>query len=160
MPADAVRLCDELIRERPMNPYFRELKGQTLLEWGKPREALPELRRAIELASGPSSAPIRVMLGHALVATEDKGLLDEAIRQLTIAADHDRLDPSPYQHLARAFALKGDLPKADLKVAEGMFVVGNAKEARRYAARARDNLKTGTPDWLRADDIVSYKPED
>lgn len=156
-PADAVRLCDELIRERPTNPYFHELKGQTLLEWGKPREALGPLRRAVELAPGPSSAPIRVMLGHALVATEDKSLLDEGIRQLVIAADHDPLDPAPYPHLARAYGLKGDPAKADLMVAKGMFVGGRVAEARRYAARARDNLKTGSPDWLRADDIVSYK---
>jgi predicted Zn-dependent protease len=159
-PADAVRLLDALIHERPTNPYFHELKGQTLLEWGKPREAIPELRRAVELAPGASGAPIRVMLGHALVATEDKGLVDEAIRQLTIAADRDRLDPSPYEHLARAWAMKGNLPKADLMVARGLFVAGNAKEARKYAARARDNLKTGTADWLRAEDIVSYKPDE
>jgi predicted Zn-dependent protease len=159
-PADAVRLTDELIREHPANPYFHELKGQTLLEWGKPREAIPELRRAVELAPAGPGAPIRVMLGHALVATEDKSLTDEAIRQLTIAADRDRLDPSPYQHLARAWAMKGNLPKADLMVATGMFVSGDVKEARRYAARARDKLKTGSADWLRADDIVSYKPDE
>jgi len=159
-PADAVRLCDELIRDRPSNPYFHELKGQTLLEWGKPREAIAELRRAVDLAPGASSAPIRVMLGHALVATEDKGLIDEAIRQLTIAAEHDRLDPSPYQHLSRAYAIKGDLPKADLMVAKGLFVAGNIPEARKYANRARENLKTGSADWLRAEDIVSYKPDE
>ena len=159
-PADAVRLVDELIREHPSNPYFHELKGQTLLEWGKPREAIPSLKRAVDLAPAGSGAPIRVMLGHALVATEDKGLVDEAIRQLTIAADRDRLDPSPYQHLSRAYGMKGDLPKADLMVATGMFVAGNVKEARKYAARARDNLKTGSADWLRADDIVSYKLEE
>lgn len=160
MPADAVRLTERLIAEQPSNPYFHELKGQTLLEWGKPREALPSLRRAVELAPQGTGAPIRVMLGHALVATEDKGLLDEAIRQLTIAADRDRLDPSPYQHLARAWGLKGNPVKADLMVAKGLLVAGNVKEARKYAARARDNLKTGTADWLRADDIVSYKPDE
>ncbi|MDK9694821.1 MAG: M48 family metalloprotease [Siculibacillus sp.] len=159
-PADAIRLIDELIREHPNNPYFHELKGQTLLEWGKPREAILELRRAVDLAPGPSGAPIRVMLGHALVATEDKGLVDEAIRQLTIAADRDRLDPTPWRHLARAWGMKGDPSKADLMVATGLFVAGDVKEARKYAARARDNLKTGSSDWLRADDIVSYKPDD
>ncbi len=160
MPADAVRLTERLIAEQPSNPYFHELKGQTLLEWGKPREAIPSLRRAVELAPQGTGAPIRVMLGHAMVATEDTGLLDEAIRQLTIAADRDRLDASPYRHLARAWGLKGNPVKADLMVAKGLLVAGNIQEARKYAARARDKLKTGSVDWLRADDIVSYKPDE
>lgn len=35
---------------------------------------------------------------------------------------------------------------------------GNVHAARRYAARAQKKLKPGSPAWLQADDIVSYKP--
>lgn len=157
-PAEAVQAVDDLLRERPDYPYFHELKGQILLESGHPREALGPLRRAVELA--PNATPIRVMLGHAMVATEDRTLLDEAIRQLSRAAQRDRLDASPYPHLARAHALKGEPAKADLMHAEELFIAGQILEARRFANRARDNLKTGSPDWLRADDIVSYKPDE
>ena len=98
-------------------------------------------------------------IGHAMIAGSIFYLL-LAGQDLSIAADRDRLDPSPYQHLARAYGMKGELPKADLMIAKGLFVAGNVKEARKYAARARDNLKTGSADWLRADDIVSYKLEE
>ncbi len=156
-PADAIRAVDELLHERPDNPYFHELKGQILLESGHPREALGSLRRAVQLA--PSAGPIRVMLGHAMVATEDKALLPEAIRILKQAAERDRLDPEPFPHLGRAFALLGEPAKADLMRAEELYVSGQIQEARKFANRARDNLKAGSPEWLRADDIVSYKPD-
>lgn len=155
-PADAIRQLDELIKVQPNNPYFWELRGQVLLEWGKPREALAPLRKAVSLA--PNAGPIRSLLGQALVATEDKALTDEAIRELQSAVDRDKLDSGSYRFLARAYAMKGDLPKADLMIAKGLFVAGDIQEARRYANRAQGNLKPGSPDWLRADDIVSYKP--
>ena len=47
---------------------------------------------------------------------------------------------------------------AELATAQGLFADGNYKEAKLHAARAQAKLKLGTPAWLRADDIVSYKP--
>ena len=54
---------------QPNNPYFYELKGQALLENGKANEAIAPLRRAAQLA--PQPALIQIMLGQALVATEN-----------------------------------------------------------------------------------------
>ena len=156
-PVEAGRQVEDLIRTQPGNPYFWELRGQILLEAGKPREAIGPLRKAVSLA--PGAGAIHSLLGQALVATEDKALVDEATRELQAAVDRDKLDASSYRFLARAYALKGDLPKADLMIAKGLFVSGDIQEARRYANRAQGNLKPGSPDWLRADDIVSYKPD-
>ena len=66
--------------------------------------------------------------------------------------------PVGWRTLARAYALKGDLPMAELATAEELFVNGNFKEARIHATRAQERLKPGSPAWLRADDILSYKP--
>ena len=63
------RQIDALIQAQPNNPYFHELKGQALLEGGKPAEAIAPLRRAVKLA--PSPALIQVMLAQALNATND-----------------------------------------------------------------------------------------
>jgi predicted Zn-dependent protease len=85
--ADALAQVDGLIREHPSNPFFIELKGQILLEFGRPREAIPLLRKAVAMV--PGAVPIRVMLGHALVATEDKANVDAALRELSNAVQRE-----------------------------------------------------------------------
>ncbi len=37
---DAIAQIDSLIQTQPSNPYFYELKGQALLEGGRPAEAV------------------------------------------------------------------------------------------------------------------------
>ena len=44
---DAIVQIDGLIQAQPNNPYFHELRGQALLEGGKPAEAIAPLRRAV-----------------------------------------------------------------------------------------------------------------
>ncbi len=53
----AQREIDSLISTEPNNPYFWELKGQALLEAGRPRQAIEPLRRASSLK--PKSGLIR-----------------------------------------------------------------------------------------------------
>jgi len=52
-PDKAAQEADALLRTAPGDPYFLELKGQILLEGGKPREALAPLRLAV--ARAPSA---------------------------------------------------------------------------------------------------------
>ena len=63
----AIGQIDGLIQAQPNNPYFYELKGQALLEGGKPAEAIAPLHRAIQLA--PHPALIQVLLAQALNAS-------------------------------------------------------------------------------------------
>lgn len=155
-PASAQRHVDVLLKAQPNNPYFWELKGQVLLESGKPKEAVAPLRKAVALA--PQAALIRIMLGEALAATNDPALVDEAIAELNRGVAAEPNAGLAYRHLAGAYARRGDIGLADLATARGMFADGDVANARRYAARAQKTLKTGSPAWLQADDIVSYKP--
>ena len=43
----ALAQIDALIQQQPTNPYFHELRGQALLEGGKPAEAIAPLRKAV-----------------------------------------------------------------------------------------------------------------
>jgi predicted Zn-dependent protease len=147
---------DALIREQPANPYFHELKGQALLEAGRAREALQPLRRAVSLA--PGQPLLRGLLGHALVASGDAKLLDEAIRELNTATQRDPDAADAFQVLARAHAAKGNEPQAALAAAQGFFIAGQYEEARRLARRAMAGLRENSPGWNKADEIFNFRP--
>jgi len=153
---NAVAQIDGLIQTLPNNPYFYELKGQALLEGGHAAEAIAPLRHAIAIAPDPTL--IQVLLGQALVATNDPHLADEAIASLKVAVTRDADIPEGYMQLAMAYGHKGDLADADLASAQAAFARGDVKTARQLAARAKTRFPIGTPGWVRADDIASYKP--
>ncbi len=143
--------ADALIAAEPDNPYFLELKGQILLESGQPEQALPPLRRAVELTnSDPLIAP---MLGHALVATENPAYLPEAEQVLRAAVGRDRENPFAWYQLGVVYGQRGDFPRAQLASAEQQVLSGNFHGAFANAGAAESALPTGSPDWIRAQDI-------
>ena len=76
-PRAALAQIDALIQRSRNNPYFHELKGQALLEGGKPAPRRSR-RCARRCSSRPTPTLIQIMLGQALVATNDKRAADEA----------------------------------------------------------------------------------
>lgn len=152
----AIAQIDQLIQVQPGNPYFYELKGQALLEGGRPKEAVAPLRQAAQLSR---SAPlIDVMLAQALNATDNKTVAEEAVALLRSAVSRDPDVPQAYTQLAMAYGRKGDLANADLAAAQAAFARGDAVTARQLATRAKTRLPVGSPAWVRADDIVNVKP--
>lgn len=143
--------ADELLSLDPEDPYFLELKGQVLLESGRPEEALAPLRHATELTR--SQPLIASMFGHALIATEDKANFEEAERVLRAAVSRDRLNPFAWYQLGVVYAEKGDMPRARLASAEQQVMTRRYAEALRSAQVAEAGLAKGSPDWLRAQDI-------
>lgn len=156
-PHGAAAQIDALIQAQPQIPYFYELKGQVLLEAGKPAEAIAPLRRAVQLAPNPTL--IQIMLGQALVESNDSTHLDEAVSILQAASDREPESPDAKSQLAMAFGRKGDLPRADLASAQAAFLRGDVKTARELATRAKTRFPMGSPGWVKADDIASYKPQ-
>lgn len=153
----ALAQIDVLISAQPNNPYLHELRGQALLEAGKAREAIPDLRRAVQMSKG--SPLIRVLLGQALVQTNDRSLTDEAIQELRAAVDKEPTAAIGYRELAIAYARKGDQPNADLFSAQAAFNNGDIRTARQLALRAQKSFPAGSPGWIKSDDIVNYKPQ-
>jgi predicted Zn-dependent protease len=152
----ALAQIDALIQAQPQNPYFHELKGQALLEAGKPGEAIGPLRQAIQLA--PNPALIQIMLGQAIIATRDRSRLDEAVSILQAAVNREPESPDAYSQLAMAYGQKNDLARADLASAQAAFMRGDVKTAREIATRAKTRFPVGSPGWVKADDLASYKP--
>ncbi|MDO9060520.1 MAG: M48 family metalloprotease [Bradyrhizobium sp.] len=152
----AIAQIDALIQLQPANPYFYELRGQALLEGGKPAEAIVPLRTAVQLSN---NAPLIEMLrGQALVGTNNNAHTDEAIAILRAAVSRESEAPIGYMQLAMAYGRKGDLAQADLASAQAAFLRGDNKTARDLASRAKTRFAIGTPGWVKADDIVSARP--
>lgn len=141
-----------LLARSPDDPYFLELKGQILLESGKPAEAIVPLRRATDLTA--NQPLIATLFGHALIASEDPANFREAEHVLKAAVARDRENPFAWYQLGVVYAAKGDMPRARLASAEQQVMSGRFAEAAASAEIAESGLAKGSPDWLRAQDIA------
>ncbi|MGL5837600.1 MAG: M48 family metalloprotease [Sphingorhabdus sp.] len=150
-PDKAMREANTLVMKNPDDPYFLELQGQILLESGKPAEALASLRRAVDLTG--NQPLIAAVFGHALIATEDKGNLDEAVRVLRAAVAKDNNNPFAWYQLGVVYQALGDEPRAALASAERYLMEGAPQLALPNAATAMAGLKEYSNDWIRAQDI-------
>jgi predicted Zn-dependent protease len=141
-----------LIDSDPDDPYFLELEGQILLESGRPQEAIDPLRKATEATN--NNPLIASSFGHALIATENQANFEEAERVLKAAVAKDRYNPFAWYQLGVVYAARGDLPRARLASAEQQAMSGQMMQALQNAEAAERSLPTGTPDWIRAQDIA------
>ena len=151
-PEKAASETDALLSVSPDDPFFLELKGQVLLEGGQPAAAIAPLRRAVSRA--PDQPMIAVMLGHALIATEDKTKFAEAKQVLKNAVNRDNDNPFAWYQLGIVYDREGDRARANLATAERRNLESEPKLALAAARSALMELKSGTPDYLRAQDIA------
>lgn len=151
-PQQAAGEAASLVKAEPDNPYFLELEGQILLESGKVKEALPPLRQATSLTN--YQPLIATTFGHALLATEDAALLPEAERVLRQSVARDRENPFAWYQLGMLYERKGDSARAALATAERSSMIGDIARAMASGQAAMAGLPQGSPDWIRAQDIV------
>ena len=151
-PEKAESEADALVASAPNDPFFLELKGQILLEGGKPKDAIPVLREARQRSG---DAPmIAAMLGHALVATEDPKNFGEAKQVLKGAVNRDNQDPFAWYQLGVIYDREGDEARAALATAERNNLQDNPRQALASAELAMRGIPANTADWLRAQDIA------
>ena len=151
-PDKSIAEADALLATDPHDAFFLELKGQILLEGGKPKDAIPILREAVRRSN---EAPmISAMLGHALVATEDPKNFTEAKQILKVAVNKDNQDPFAWYQLGIIYDREGDIARASLATAERSNLTGDPKMALASAQTAMKGITPGSPDWLRAQDIA------
>lgn len=162
----AMPQLDALIAAKPDWPYFYEIKGQFLFESGNPAAAIPPLREAVRLA--PDEPLIRIMLAQALLGTNDPRLVDETITSLRTALAREDTSAIGYRQLAAAYARKAEaaraigakkqfMAQAELASAEAYFYEGQLKLAKQQAKRAKAGFPDGTPNWIKADDILAFE---
>jgi predicted Zn-dependent protease len=150
-PDQALAEVNALLATAPHDPYYLELKGQILLESGKPKEALPALREATDLTR--YNPLIASLFGHALIATEDRSNNEEAERVLRAAVARDKENPFAWYQLGVIYGQKGDIARAALASAERFNLEGKPQLALASARTALAGVPKGSPDWIRAQDI-------
>ena len=147
---------DGLIRDQPNNPWFYEVKGDILARAGRKGEAVAPLRQALKLAN--DSMLIRVQLADCLMASGDPTSTNEAVEMLRKSLIDDK-NSRAFRLLATAYYKQGKGPEADAAQAQAEFEEGNLKQAQIFAKRAQTRLQQGSPDWIKTDDIINYKPQ-
>jgi len=151
-PDKANAEANALVKADPNDPYFLEIKGQILLEAGKPAEALAPLRAATEKSR--NSPLIATTFGHALIATENRVNYPEAITVLRSAVARDDDNPFAWYQLGTVYELTGDEPRAMLATAETASLNGDPRTAAYAARNAMAGLPPNSRDWIRAQDIA------
>lgn len=146
----ALPLINSLLEDAPEDPYFNELKGQMLYENGRPKEALPAYIKTAELL--PKSALIRRALAQVQIELGPEWL-EAAIENLKLSLTVERNSYSAWRQLGIAYGKNGDIARASLALGEAALLHGDADQALYNAGKAQQTFKSGTPEWLQAEDI-------
>jgi predicted Zn-dependent protease len=144
---------DSLIKDEPKNPYFYEVQGQIYVSMGQPEKGVGPYQKAVN--AEPDAPLLRVLLASAQLATENPALAKPALDNLKVALQVENDDTFTWYETAQAYSALGNQPMADLSTAELYYNAGAMSRAAFFARRAAGNLSEGTPDWQRANDIVS-----
>lgn len=156
-PSSALTKTDALLKEQPRNAYIQELRGDILMRANRPAEAAKAYQQAMQLDPSKSSI-IQIAYGQALMSTGKADSVQQAVQQIEQGLRRDKENFIGYRYLAQAYGQLGEVAEAELATAEGHFYSGDYQNSKIFAMRAQTKLKRGTPAWLRAEDIIKYKP--
>ena len=145
-----------LLNDQPNNPYFWEVKGEFLFKSGRAAEAVAALRKAVSMR--PRSGLMRLSLAQAELATNQQANLTSAIKNLKKALVQERESAQGFRLLAQAYGRKKQVGHAELASAHAYLFEGKLKYAKAQATRAKGRFKKGSPEWIKADDIINFKP--
>ena len=149
-------LTEELTNRDPVNPFFHELRGQSLFETGRLKESIAPHRQANVLA--PREPLLLINLARSLIAVSDKPNSEEVIEAeslLRIAVAEDPTNGFAWSQLAIAYDRLGRPGDARLAAAEAAYTRGDRPQALSFARRAQAELDEGSPAYLRASDIAA-----
>lgn len=150
---EALQLMDSLLADIPNDPYFLEQKGQILFENGKLQEALPFYTAAFNQL--PTEPLLGLELAQVEIELEQPELVKSAIRHLEAVTTIEPRMSRAWYFLSVAYGRDGNLPMSALAQAEQAMAQGNSDEAWAQAKRALEGMPTGSPGWIKANDIIS-----
>ena len=149
----AIKEIDELLEMYPENPYYHELKGQILFEFGKIDESVEPNRMAVELA--PDQPLLMISYARSMIARGHEGDVEEGETLLRRSILADPENAFAWSELAKAMDKQGRRAEAQLATAERSFHVGDYVGANSFAGRAAQGLDRASPLYRRAQDIMA-----
>lgn len=146
--AEALLEIDELITQEPSNPYFQELKGQMLVDFGRVKEALPYYRKAVE--KQPLLRFAAHGLGHALI--ESVMVLKPCVKAYKILNAPFRTSHVRRAHrlLATAYGQLGQENIAKLHLAEEAVLQRRLEDAKAHATAVLETSPKDSRDAIHA----------
>jgi predicted Zn-dependent protease len=145
----ALAAIDTAIAARPNDPFFRDQKGQILLETRNFAAAAQTYATAVQRA--PDDPMVLSGYGRALLAS---GQTRQALEVLEKSRRQDTRDASMLRDLATAYAKTGQTGMAALITSERYALGGRMKDAGIHAKRATGLLDEGSGPWQRAQDVL------
>ena len=153
----ALKRMDALIALEPDNPYFLELKGQMLVDFGRVNEALPYYRQATNIL--PDAPLISIALAHVLIESnknDDPKVFEEAVESLNRALRDEPRSSRIHRLLATAYGRMGEENRAKLHLAEEAVLQRRFSYATQHAEAVLANEQEGSAIWIQANDIISF----
>lgn len=151
----ALSQINALIKDRPKNPYFYELKGQMLADFSRLEESIASYQKALALL--PDAPLIRIAYAHILIESGNrKDRLNTAISHLNRALEKERSSSRSHRLLAIAYGRSGRETLAKIHLAEEALLQRRLPYARAQAERALELSRPNSREWIKAKDILSY----
>ena len=144
------KYIDYLITQEPDNPYFWELKAQSLFENYKLKEAVISYKKALNLL--PSSDYFKLSYAEAKLETEPSRKDLYELIPLLEHANRNKTHIDAYRLLGKLYANLGQFAISDYFAAEYSYATGNKATAQKQLSKAlkgalRSDIK------LRAEDL-------
>ncbi len=150
---ESIALIDGLLREQPDDPFFHELRGQMLFEYGRLADALPDYEKAATLL--PDSPTLRLSLAQVQIESNQPGQDEAALANLEYILRKEPGNGFAWRLAATAHGRRGEEGLAALALGEAAQAGGRPREAEALGLRAQKLLPENTPAWLRAQDLTA-----
>ena len=82
-----------------------------------------------------------------------------SLRGISSAAPSQKSEgdtPAVYKFMAIAYCHLGQVPQAELATAEAAWLMGDRDLTVQKAKAAQVGMKRGTPEWVRANDLLTF----
>lgn len=161
--SQSLALLDPIIAKNNGDGFLYDLKGQILFESGKVQDSVLAYNQAIQYLSQKDSAMAKIYFASSILKlkTNDRELIDLAIKRLEEAKKYEDENPFLFKQLAAAYSRIDDEGRSLLALAEFNLIIGEKKKCSKFAKEAKEKLaKDNKIELLHADDLLELAKEE